>query len=1161
MKRTNKSRVVLTQVLVMALVVPKVVGQPAPPNPLSGADFVALLQSRQKDVDDLAEVSDEAKKKIKELYQQGLGEMEASKRWAAMAAQNEKLAADAPRELEETKAALALPVRPPALPPANATLVQVEQAISNREAELEKLRKTLADDEETLKNGATRRARLTDELGKLKENLGKITEQIQMSAADDSSAATGTSLAANATNMARRLVLMARRKAEEQKISCQEKELLAYEARTSLFPLRRDLNARAVALAEAEVKEWQEWVNRQRQQEAEQQSQQAALEAGQANPAVRQLLQENAALAEMRKSLAACIADTTGQLERVKRELATLTEQFRDVQNKVKTVGLTNIIGQLLRKQRDTLPDLRAYRRNIGLRQQTIDEGQLARLQLDDKRKLLVALDRQVEETLQAPNFARGDVNRGELEAAVRQALNSKRDYLDVLIRDNDTYYEKVVNLYAAEQKLIAETERFSHFINERVLWIASAAPLEMADVQKAGDALRWVAGPEAWIDVGRTFFHDMAGNPVLSIFAWAVVVLLIYWRLRFRGRLQEIGEKAERGSCYRFLPTLEATLMTVLMALGWPGLMWYCGWRLSSATEASELCKSLGMGLTETSRVFLALELLRHTCGYRGLGESHFAWSAPAVKLLRHAISWSMVPMLLLMCVSVTMAWQENDRWDASLGRVCFTAAMLVFALLLHRLLRPGGVVFHAMIAARQGGWLERLRYVWYPLCVLTPMALGVLAVVGYHYTARQLVIRLILTTYVLVGGIIGRALLLRWTLVNQRKLAIEQARQRRAAAQAESSSGDEASGVADLPGSTMPERDLATINKQTRRLVEYSLAVACSLVVWCAWIDVLPALGNINASLGKTNVVVSKESPSVNGEMEVKFVEELRDIRLSDVFLALIILATTVIAAKNIPGLLEMAVLQHLPFDAGARYAVATVCRYVITLVGVTLACGSLGVGWSKVQWLVAAMSLGLGFGLQEIFANFVSGLIILIERPVRVGDVVTIDGVTGVVSRIRMRATTVTDGDRKELIIPNKEFITGRVLNWTLTDPVNRVVVRVGVAYGSDTERAAAILLDVAKRHPHILAEPMPGVALESFGDSALNFVLRCFLPNLENRGAVIHELHMAIDREFRQAGIEIAFPQQDVHVRSIDLPSGVLSRGMGGETAWDSSHRAA
>ena len=231
-----------------------------------------------------------------------------------------------------------------------------------------------------------------------------------------------------------------------------------------------------------------------------------------------------------------------------------------------------------------------------------------------------------------------------------------------------------------------------------------------------------------------------------------------------------------------------------MLAAVGWPGLMWYFGWRLNSAAEASALCKALGAGLLATARVFLALELLRQTCAAGGLGEAHFGWSAAATRLLRQNIHWLSLPALVLMCIAVTMTWQENDRWDSSLGRVCFIAALLCFSLALNRVLRPRSVVFQAMVASRRGGWLERFRYVWYPLCALTPAALAVLAAAGYHYTARQLVVRLILTSYVLVGGIVCRALLLRWTLVNQRKLAIEQARKRRAAAQGESNAGEEA-------------------------------------------------------------------------------------------------------------------------------------------------------------------------------------------------------------------------------------------------------------------------------------------------------------------------------------------------------------------------------
>jgi potassium efflux system protein len=612
---------------------------------------------------------------------------------------------------------------------------------------------------------------------------------------------------------------------------------------------------------------------------------------------------------------------------------------------------------------------------------------------------------------------------------------------------------------------------------------------------------------------------------------------------------------------------------------------LWYLGWRLIAAADASELCKSIGEGLTAAAHICFVLELLRHTCAHQGLGEAHFGWPASALKLVRQNLRWFSLPVLPLVCMFVALneaaaalSRPENDSWDGSLGRMCFIVALSGFALFLQRILRLGGGVSQAVIASRRGGWLDRLRYVWYPLGVLTPVALAILAAAGYYYTAQQLAARLVATAYLLVGAVLVRAVLLRWTLVNQRKLAIEQARQRRAA-QSENNLSEEAAGAADLHASATAERDLATINIQTRRLVEYALAVACALAVWCEWTDVLPALSLLDrvelwdkdSALKSITAGDSPTEPSTGPAVaaapataitpaseEASSQQQIRRrhsaVTLADLCLAAIILATTVIGAKNIPGLLEMAVLQHLPFDAGARYAVATVCRYLITIVGLSLCCVMLGLGWSKVQWLVAAMGFGLGFGLQEIFANFISGLIILIERPVRVGDVVTVDNVTGVVSRIRMRATTVTDSDRRELIMPNKDLITGRVLNWTLTDPVNRVVINVGIAYGSDTRRAAEILLNLAQRHPNVLDDPPPRVSLESFGDSALNFVLKCFLPNMENRGTVIHELHMGIDTEFRKAGIEMPYPQQDVHVRSFDVQLPALSPAAAGSVTW-------
>ena len=179
------------------------------------------------------------------------------------------------------------------------------------------------------------------------------------------------------------------------------------------------------------------------------------------------------------------------------------------------------------------------------------------------------------------------------------------------------------------------------------------------------------------------------------------------------------------------------------------------------------------------------------------------------------------------------------------------------------------------------------------------------------------------------------------------------------------------------------------------------------------------------------------------------------------------------------------------------------------------------------------MAALSVGIGFGLQEIVANFISGLIILFERPIRVGDLVTVADVDGAVTKIRIRATTITNWDRKEYIVPNKEFITGRIMNWTLSNPINRVVISVGIAYGSDTQKARELLLKVAREHPIVLEDPAPIAAFEGFGDNALNFVLRCYFPNFDNWVNNKTEIYMAIDKAFREAGITIAFPQRDIH----------------------------
>jgi potassium efflux system protein len=253
----------------------------------------------------------------------------------------------------------------------------------------------------------------------------------------------------------------------------------------------------------------------------------------------------------------------------------------------------------------------------------------------------------------------------------------------------------------------------------------------------------------------------------------------------------------------------------------------------------------------------------------------------------------------------------------------------------------------------------------------------------------------------------------------------------------------------------------------------------------------------------------------------------EVQQPITLANLALAVVITVVMVAAARNLPGVLEIAVLQRLSIEPGSRYAITQVLRYVIFAAGISGAFKAIGGSWAEVQWVVAALGVGLGFGLQEIFANFISGLIILFERPIRLGDTVTIREISGTVSRIRMRTTTIIDWDRRALIVPNKVFITEQLINWSL-DPMTRIVLKIGVAAGTDLALVNQIIMDTTKGQPQVLKEPEPMVYFMGVGENTLNFELCVYVKELENRMPLMHVLYMALHEAFREHDINIRIP---------------------------------
>lgn len=469
------------------------------------------------------------------------------------------------------------------------------------------------------------------------------------------------------------------------------------------------------------------------------------------------------------------------------------------------------------------------------------------------------------------------------------------------------------------------------------------------------------------------------------------------------------------------------------------------------------------------------------------------------------------------------------------TIGRLALIFGLIAFAVFTARVLDPRKALGQEIVRRSAGTWLDRGQWLWFTLLVLTPLAMAAVSFAGYHYTAYRLTQRLLASLWLIFAVLLGNAMIVRWLFAARGRLAMEQAKKLRDA-QAEAVTAE---GLPIKPP-VEPEYDLSAINVQTRQLLRASVTAALVVGLWLCWVEMLPALGILKqVSLGSSTREVGEwvQNPDGTSTFQSLGVQTI-PLTLADVLLAVLIIVAMLVASRNIPGLLEITLLKRLPLDAGGRYAFSTVAKYVIVVAGVIAAAQTLGFQWSNVQWLVAAMTVGLGFGLQEIFANFVSGLILLFERPIRVGDIVTIDNVSGVVSKIRMRATTITDWDNKDFIVPNKEFITGRLLNWTLTDTRNRVEIVVGIAYGADTEQARQILLRLAHANPFVLKTPEPLASFEGFGNSSLKMVLRFHLPNLDNRLQVINDMHTAIHREFAKADIAIALPQMDLHIRSFD-----------------------
>ena len=897
---------------------------------------------------------------------------------------------------------------------------------------------------------------------------------------------------------------VAKREKLETSLELFRQKIVTYDAEASVLPLEKAaLDKRGVALSKT-ITDVTAWVTRRHTDEIKTQITNYRSTINETNFNDQNEYEHFIELLDLWPVTVASAESWSTQLLSLKEKTNSLRDDLQETTSLVESdratgSGLSRTAGYLLRRKHVML------NRERAMLNQSYSQGNA----VDNAQDILGDIDTELDKVEQLLNSANDPEQTKALAARKKilraMSLDIDRCLVDILIPSGVTL-----------DQLSHIIDEYQHLIDTNLLWVRSDKPVRLSDVTRLLTVARqFEAQPIAM--VATSFWTNVKARPYLATaFVLLTLALALSYRLFIR-RITALSGSLSGSNAMRLWPTIQGVCYTICAALPvWLALTaisWFLGHYAEPESTESSFANAVGV----TALVFLPLEILRQLIRPHGIATAHFGWPQLVIKPLGQAVRrFGWIGLTLVFLATFLLLERYVHREISALARIVFATLMIFIASTLWKLLGLKSGVVAGLEATQPDSLLAKLTWIWRPLLIATPIFLAGLSLSGYAYAAGQLTISLYQTIWLAVAASVLQGIAERWLLVSKRRIALRQLKEQVAIKEQAEASGAKAENL------DVNQMKLSAIDQQTHRLINASVIIVLFFGLIWIWGPVLPALSFLDS-------IVLWQETAPDGTI-------VSTVALSNVLIALPTLLITFVLVRNTPGLLEALILQRLPLDNAARYAMNTLISYIFAFCGVIVVAGTLGLRWSSVQWLAAGLSVGLGFGLQEVVANFVCGLIVLFEQPIRVGDVVTIDTVTGIVSRIRMRATTVTTYDRQEFVIPNKDLITGRVINWTLSDSVNRSLVRVGVAYGTDTRRVGALLKEICHQTPHILKEPAPIITFDEFGDSTLNFAVRFYLASLDNRFATVNELHNAIAERFAEENIEIAFPQMDVHMKS-------------------------
>ncbi|MGA1370244.1 MAG: mechanosensitive ion channel domain-containing protein [Pseudomonadales bacterium] len=686
------------------------------------------------------------------------------------------------------------------------------------------------------------------------------------------------------------------------------------------------------------------------------------------------------------------------------------------------------------------------------------------------------------------------------------------RDRAEILSRLQPLFERRISALEQSEAALVAQTAtaaELRQLLDRHLLWIASHAPVDTAWVARLPAGFRDLLKPSRYLTLSNRVVAELKTNPVRWALAIAALLALFVLRRQAPDRIRAEASITRLGNQDNLGATARALLWTLIGAAPLVGALALTGVLLLASGETGRFTDSTGqavLGLIVPTSGFL---LLHWVVMEQGLGHAHFRWVRSRRETLRTVLPILSAIVLPSYFLALLAFFRNVELSNDVEARITIVIATVTIAAVLWYALAP------RRVWAARGLDPEPSRARIFLRCALPLGALTIvaLAVRGYVYSAGILLQSVLATITMCVVLSVLFGLIGRWLVIGEKRLRLREADSRDAVRIGTTTDG-------------APEVTLDMINQQTGRLLRALRYSVFAMAIAWAWMDLMPAF----ARLDEVVLWSLSETAADGTATDVP-------VTLKALLLGLIALTLTVIGARNLPGLVEILLTSRTHVDAATRYAITSVLRYAIVIVGMIIGLGMLGMRWSQLQWLAAALTVGLGFGLQEIFANFVSGLILLFERPFRVGDIITIGDLTGRVTRIRTRATSLADFDNKEIVVPNKNFITGQLVNWTLSDTVTRITIKVGVDYGTPPKQVLDLLLQAAREHALVMQEPAPQSWFVAFGANSLDFELRVFVDSIDHRLLVQNDLNIRIADLFAEHGVNMAFPQLDVHIRHL------------------------